>query len=294
MKKRFKDKLKEGKFLLTTEIGPPKGVSLDPVFEEVECVRGRVDAVNVTDQQGAIMKLGSIAASRALLERGFDPICQMTCRDRNRIALQSDLLSASALGIENILVMTGDHPLLGDHPGAKPVYDLDSVGLLHVIKELRNGHDLAGRELESRPDFCVGAVVNPGADPLEPEIIKMEKKVSEGAQFFQTQAVFDIAGFERFIRSIRHLRGVIRLLGGIVPLRSAKMARYMNANIPGVFIPDTIIEKMEKASDAAEEASVIAADILAAIRDMCDGIHFMPIRANHLVARILDKSGFGA
>lgn len=287
---KFKDKLDEGKFVFTTEIGPPKGVSLDAVFEELECVRGRVDAVNVTDQQSAIMRLGSIAASKALLDKGFEPICQITCRDRNRIALQSDLLSAHILGINNILIMTGDHPLLGDHPQAKPVYDLDSVGLLHAVKELQAGRDLAGKKLNAPPDFCVGAVVNPGADPLEPEIIKMEKKIAEGARFFQTQAVFDAAMFEKFVNSIEHLRPRIKLLGGIVPLRSAKMARYMNANIPGVLVPDHVIERMEKASDAVEEASAIAADILTAIRDICDGIHFMPIRANHLVAKTLDKA----
>jgi len=288
---KFKEKIEKGRFVLTTEVGPPKGVSLDVIFEDLEHVRGMVDAVNVTDQQSAIMRLGAVAASRALLDKGFEPICQFTCRDRNRIALQSDILSACALGIENILVMTGDHPLLGDHPQAKPVYDLDSVGLLHAVKELSNGIDLAGRKLNGAPNFCVGAVVNPGADPLEPEIIKMEKKVAEGARFFQTQAIFDFVKFKEFIGSIKHLRSKIKLLGGIVPLRSAKMARYMNANIPGVFIPDPIIDRIEKASDVAEESSAIAADILKGIRKECDGIHFMPIRANHLVAKTLDKAG---
>lgn len=239
------------------------------------------------------MRLGSIAASKVLKDKGYEPICQVACRDRNRIALQSDILSAYVLGIRNILVMTGDHPLLGDHPQAKAVYDLDSVGLLHAIKELQGGCDLAGNRLDTVPDLCVGAVVNPGADPLEPEIIKMEKKTAEGAWFFQTQTVFDPGSFEVFVEKIQHLRPGIKLLGGIVPLRSAKMARYMNANIPGVVISDDIIEKLEKASDVEAESVAITADIVASIRDMCDGVHFMPIKGNHLVARVLDKAGMG-
>jgi len=286
---KFKEKLESGKFVITSEIGPPKGTSLAGVLEELECVRGRVDAVNVTDQQSAVMRLGSIAASKGLLEAGFEPICQVTCRDRNRIALQSDLLSAYFLGVENILVMTGDHPLLGDHPQAKPVYDLDSIGLLGAISELQSGRDLAGKTLKSAPKFYVGAVVNPGADPLEPEIIKMEKKIQAGATFFQTQAIFEVSKFEEFTRSIEHLKDKIKLLGGVVPLRSAKTARYMNANIPGVFIPETIVEKLDNASDINEESSAIAADIIESVKDMCDGIHFMPIRANYLVAKTLEK-----
>ncbi len=285
----FKKALESGKFVITTEIGPPKGVSLDAVFDELKQVRGRVDAVNVTDQQSAVMRLGSVATSRFLKEKGYEPICQITCRDRNRIALQADVLSAYILGIRNLLVMTGDHPLLGDHPQAKAVYDLDSVSLLHAIGCLRAGHDLSGKDLNAAPDFFVGAVVNPGADPMEPEIIKMEKKIEKGARFFQTQAIFDADMFSRFISAIKHLRPRIKLLGGIVPLRSAGMARYMNANIPGVVIPQEIIERLETAGDTAAESVAIAADILSSIREMCDGIHFMPIKANHLVARILDK-----
>jgi len=288
---KIKEALENGKFVVTTEIGPPKGVSLAGVFRELECVKGRVQAVNVTDQQSSIMRLGSIAAGKFLLDEGYEPISQITCRDRNRIMLQSDILSAWALGIRNMLVMTGDHPLLGDHPQAKPVYDLDSVGLLHAFKELQAGRDLAGNKLETAPNFYVGAVVNPGSDAEELEIIKMEKKVAEGARFFQTQAIFEPQVFFKFMKKIKHLRKDIKILGGIVPLRSANMARYMNANIPGVVIPDKIIQKLENASDVESESTAIAADIFSAIRPMCDGIHFMPIRANYLVAKILDKIG---
>jgi len=285
----LKRKFEDGKFVVTTEIGPPKGVFLDPIFEELECVKGRVDAVNVTDQQSSIMRLGSIATSKLLKDRGYDPICQITCRDRNRIALQSDVLSAYVLGIRNVLIMTGDHPLLGDHPQAKAVYDLDSVSFLHAVQELQEGRDLVGNELNSPPDLFVGGVVNPGADPLEPEIIKMEKKVAAGARFFQTQSIFDPGIFEKFVKAISPFRSEVKLLGGIVPLRSAKMAKYMNDNIPGVVIPESIIERMEKAKDVETESVEISAEITNDIREMCDGIHFMPIRANHLVAKILDK-----
>lgn len=288
---RFEELLKNGKFAVTTEIGPPKGVDLSGIFAELESIKGRVDGINVTDQQSSVMRLGSVATGRFLFEKGYEPICQLACRDRNRIALQSDLLSAYALGVRNILVMTGDHPLLGDHPQAKAVYDLDSIGLLHAIKELQGGHDLAGNKLESSPKFYVGAVVNPGADPLEPEIIKMEKKVAEGAEFFQTQAIFQPESFAKFTEAIKHLRPEIKLLAGIVPLRSAKMARYMNANIPGVFVPEDVIEKLEKATDVAAESAAIAADIFNSVKGMADGVHFMPIKGNHLVAKILDKLG---
>lgn len=288
---QFKDSLNKGKFAVTTEIGPPKGVLLEGLFAELGSVKGRVDGVNVTDQQSSVMRLGSVATGKFLKDNGYEPICQIACRDRNRIALQSDLLSAYALGIRNILVMTGDHPLLGDHPQAKPVYDLDSIGLLHAIKELQGGRDLAGNKLESTPSYYVGAVVNPGADPLEPEIIKMEKKVAEGAAFFQTQAVFDPESFAKFAEAIKHLRPSIKLLAGIVPLRSAKMARYMNANIPGVFVPERIIDKLDKASDVTAESVAVAADIFMSVKALADGVHFMPIKGNHLVAKILDKLG---
>ncbi|KJJ83219.1 5,10-methylenetetrahydrofolate reductase [Candidatus Omnitrophus magneticus] len=289
--KSFKEKLMSGKFVHTTEIGPPKGVDFSSVLTELECVKFLVDAVNVTDQQSAVMRLGSIASSRVLIDNGFEPICQVTTRDRNRIALQSDLLSAFILGVRNIMIMTGDHPILGDHPSAKPVYDLDAITLLSAIKVLESGFDLAGKKLNASPSFLVGGVVNPGADPLEPEIIKMEKKIENGAMFFQTQSIFELGKFEKFINSIKHFRSLIKILGGIVPLRSAKMARYMNDNIPGVSIPENIITRIDKALNIEEESVLIASEIMREIKGMCDGIHFMPIRSNHLVAKILDIAG---
>ncbi|MFH1621654.1 MAG: methylenetetrahydrofolate reductase, partial [Candidatus Omnitrophota bacterium] len=185
----FCEKIKQGKFLVTSEIGPPKGTDIHEALEDAVLIKDKVDAINVTDLQSSVMRVGSLAICRLLTEKGIEPILQVTCRDRNRLALQSDLLSASVLGIENVLLLTGDHPTLGDHPDAKPVFDLDSVQLIQVARILESGKDMKGNDLLGSPKFCIGAVVNPGADPLEPEIIKMEKKIQAGAQFFQTQAV---------------------------------------------------------------------------------------------------------
>ncbi len=182
------DNIRSGKFIVTSEIGPPKGTDLAQAIEGAMLLKDRVDAVNVTDLQSSVMKVGSLAVCRILKERGIEPVFQLTCRDRNRLALQSELLSAAVFGIENVLLLTGDYTTMGDHPEAKPVFDLDGVQLIDVARQLRGGKDMKGNPLKGTPHFCIGAVVNPGADPLEPEIIKMEKKVAAGAEFFQTQA----------------------------------------------------------------------------------------------------------
>ena len=197
----FKEKIQVGKFLITSEVGPDKGIETQKLMEEAELIRNRVDAINVTDLQSSVMRLGSLAVSVLLKQKGFEPIYQLTCRDRNRLALQSDLLSAAALGIENVLITTGDHPTLGDHPQAKPVFDLDSVQLLQAARKLETGRDLNGNKLIGTfPKFCLGAAVNPGADPWEPQLMKMDKKVAAGAEFFQTQAVFDLKTFDCKLR----------------------------------------------------------------------------------------------
>ncbi|PIU51106.1 5,10-methylenetetrahydrofolate reductase, partial [Candidatus Desantisbacteria bacterium CG07_land_8_20_14_0_80_39_15] len=200
----LKDTLKEGRFVVTSEVGPPKGTDIHKLMEEAEILRNKVIAINVTDIQSAVMRLGSMAVCHLLKEKGLEPVFQMVCRDRNRLALQSDLLSASVLGIENVLCLTGDYPTLGDHPQTKPVYDLDSVQLLAAAKGLCEGQDMAGNALEGKPDFFLGAVVTPGTDPVEPQIIKMEKKIKVGAQFFQTQAVYEVDKFAIFMEKVKH------------------------------------------------------------------------------------------
>jgi 5,10-methylenetetrahydrofolate reductase len=286
----FKEKLQSGKFLLTCEVGPPKGIEISQILEEAKLIRKRVDAINVTDLQSSIMRLGSLTVSSLLKQNGFEPIYQLTCRDRNRLALQSDLLSAAVLGIENILILTGDHTSAGDHPDAKPVFDLDSVLLLQAAKRLQEGFDMKGNQLVGRPPkFCLGAVVNPGADPLEPEIIKMEKKIAVGAQFFQTQAVFDIKTFENFLNKVRHLKA--KIIAGIVLLKSAGMAEYMNKNVAGVFVPEDLIKEAQEAKDKRKKSIEIASRIIKELRPMCAGVHIMPIGWGKLVPEVLDAAG---
>ena len=281
--------LKSGKFVVTTEIGPPKGVDIEEMLEDAELLRGRVDAINITDQQSSVMRLGSLATCRLLKERGLEPVFQMTCRDRNRIALQSDLLSAYVLGIENVLCLTGDYVSLGDHPDAKPVFDLDSVSLLEGATLLQQGRDLAGKELNGNPRFLLGAVVTPGANPLEPQIIKMEKKVKAGAQFFQTQAVYQPEEFEKFVNQTKHLK--VPILLGIVLLKSAGMARFMNKNVAGVHVPEALIEEMDKAGDKRQQSTEIAARLIKDMKGLCQGVHIMAIGWEKMVPAVLDAAG---
>lgn len=286
----FKEKLQAGKFVLTSEIGPPKGIDTKQLLEDAELIRTRVDAINVTDLQSSVMRLGSLAVCFLLKQHGFEPIYQLTCRDRNRLALQSDILSAAALGIENLLLLTGDHPALGDHPEAKPVFDLDSVQLLQVVKKLQQGADMKGNKLIGEPPkFCMGAVVNPGADPLEPQIMKMEKKIAAGAEFFQTQAVYEVKLFENFLNKTKHLK--TKIMAGIVLLKSAGMARYMNKNVAGVFVPDNLIKEMEETKDKVAQSVEIASRLIKELKPMCDGIHIMPIGWDTKVPLVLDAAG---
>jgi methylenetetrahydrofolate reductase (NADPH) len=283
------DKINAGKFILTSEIGPPKGIDIEEMLKDAELIKGRVDAINVTDLQSSVMRVGSLAICKLLIERGLEPVFQVTCRDRNRLALQSDILSAAVFGIKNILALTGDHPALGDHPQAKPVFDLDSVQLLEVVKTLQSGKDMVGKELKGSPEFCAGAVVNPGADPIEPEIIKMEKKITAGARFFQTQAIYDIELFKRFLDASKHLKTTI--IAGIVLLKSAGMARYMNKNVSGVFVPDALIEEMDKAPDKSSKSIEIAARLIKDLKPICNGVHIMPIGWDKKVPKVLDAAG---
>jgi len=288
----FKEKLKAGKFVVTSEVGPPKGADVSHLLEGAELFKDRVDATNVTDIQSSVMRVGSLAVSYLLKARGHEPIFQITCRDRNRLALQSDILSAAVLGIENILVLTGDHQSLGDHPQAKGVFDLNSVQLLGALQGLQEGRDMAGNKLEGAPPkFCVGAVVNPGADPVEPEIIKLEKKIEAGAEFIQTQAVYDPDKFNSFMKAIKNIK--VPVLAGIVLLKSASMARYMNENVAGVDVPQNLIDEIASVSKEARPKKTveIAARLITRLKPMCSGIHIMPLGWDRYVGPVLDMAG---
>jgi methylenetetrahydrofolate reductase (NADPH) len=278
--------------LVTAEIGPGKGTDVGALLEDASILKDRVDGINVTDMQSSVMRLGSMAVCHLLIDMGIDAILQVTCRDRNRLALQSDLLSAWVLGIRNVLALTGDHPTLGDHPQAKPVFDLDSVSLLEVIGKLGAGVDVAGNELKGATGFLAGAVVNPGADTeaaLDLQIVKMEKKIKAGAQFFQTQAIYDLDQFERFIKRAEGYR--TKILAGVILLKSAGMARFMNKNVAGVFVPEYLIKEMADAKDKVKTSIEIAARLVKGMKDLCHGVHIMAIGWEKRVPQVLDEAG---
>ena len=296
---KLQESLASGAFTITGEIGPPKGTDISHCMHGADMMKEHVVAVNVTDIQTAVMRLGSLVVSGKLVERGIEPVFQMVCRDRNRLALQSDLLSASLVGIENVLALTGDHVLMGDHHGAMSVYDLDSVGLLHAMSVLESGSDL-GRDmkgnpnaLEGTPKFFKGCCVTPCAEAVEPQIIKLEKKVEAGAQFCQTQAVYDPAAFESFMNDVakRHIQ--IPILVGLVVLKGFGMARYMNGFVPGVTVPDGILTELKETpkDDTKKKAVEIAARLIREMKPMCQGAHIMPLGWDDTVPEIVKQAG---
>ncbi len=279
-KSNFEKILEEGKFAVTCEIGPPKGAGIEEIRAAAEELRNVADGINVTDLQSSVMRLGSLTTCHLLKDWGLDPIFQITCRDRNRLALQSDLLSAYVMGIRNVLALTGDYTTTGDHPQAEPVFDLDSVQLLWAIKNLEEGKDLAGNELTQKPSFFKGAVVNPGADTeaaYELQIIKMKKKIDQGAQFFQTQAIFDAEVFKKFLERVRKENLNVPILAGIILLKSEKMANYMNKFVPGVFVPEPLVKKMEGTQDKASMCIEIASGLIEEVRPYCAGVHIQAL-----------------
>lgn len=286
---KLQESLEQGKFTVTGEIGPPKGVNLNKCMKEVSYIKDRVVAFNVTDNQSSVMRVGSLGVCARLVQEGYEPVFQMTCRDRNRLAIQSDILSSYILGIRNILALTGDHTSLGDHPESKPVFDLDSVSLLMTIESLMNGKDMAGEELEGTPEeLFPGATVTPGADPIEPQLIKMEKKIEAGAKFFQTQAVYDPKVFENFMNQASKFN--VPVLVGIVIVKSAGMAKFMNANVPGVFVPDSIIKTLAKTSKKkrAKKSIELMAELIKELKPMCQGVHIMAMGWEKYVPDLLD------
>jgi methylenetetrahydrofolate reductase (NADPH) len=281
---RLQQELAAGRFVVTTEIAPPKGADLSAVLQ---CARQLppVTAVNITDNQGANMRMTPLAPAALLVREGLEPILQLTCRDRNRLALQSDLLGAAALGIENILLLSGDHARFGDHPQARSVFDLDSVQLLHAAAALGHGRDMAGRTLTHPPCFFAGAAVSPESAPFELMFQKYQKKVEAGARFFQTQAVFDPQQLERFMAAVHPLG--VPVLAGVLLLKSAGAARYLNSNIPGVRVPEAHIARLEAARHPLEEGVAIAREMVACARQLCQGVHVMPLGQESRLAEIL-------
>ncbi|MBI5573916.1 MAG: methylenetetrahydrofolate reductase [Elusimicrobia bacterium] len=281
------------KFVITSEIGPPKGYDISKCLHEAELLKGKVDAINVTDNQSSVMRFGSLATCHFLKDKGLEPVYQVVCRDRNRIALQSDILSAAAFGIENLLLLTGDHTKLGDHPQAKPVFDLDAVSLIHAVKKLESGEDLAGNKLDGEPPkFSIGAVVSPCSEPVEPQLIKMEKKVKAGAQFFQTQAVYETEKFVKFMEKAKQFG--VPVMAGIVVLKTVGMAKYMNENVAGVYVPDNLIEELKKDKEKTKSGQTgieIAARLIKELKPYCQGVHIMPLGWDDKVPKILKLAG---
>ncbi len=289
----FNDILNSGKFVVTAEAGPPKGTDIKEMIHHMELLKGRVAAVNVTDNQSAVMRICSMAVCKIAMDHGLEPILQMTCRDRNRIGLQSDLLGANILGIKNVLCMTGDHVSAGDHKGAKPVYDVESVQLLKIVDGLNNGKDMSGNALKGSTDFFQGAVVTPEANPLEPQLIKFEKKIRAGAKFFQTQAIYDIEKFKEFMRHARKFP--VKILAGFVVLKSAGMANFLNNNVPGIRVPQALIDELKAAGKekALDTGMNITARHIKQLKDekICDGVHIMAIGMEDKVPVIMERAG---
>ncbi len=276
--------LASGRFVVTAEIAPPKGTNLVSALAGARKLQG-VTAVNVTDNQGANMRLSSLALAAQLQQSGTETILQLTCRDRNRMALQSDLLGAAAFGIENLLLLSGDHSKFGDHPDARPVFDLDSVQMLDMANGLMAGFDMAGKRLDGVPRFFPGAAVNPAAEPFELMFQKVTKKVASGARFFQTQSVFERGSLERFMAAMAPLRAPV--IAGVLLIRSAKMARFLNANIPGVKVPQPLIERLECAGDPMAEGLAIARETVGWARELCQGVHLMTLGHEDHIPEIL-------
>ena len=290
---RITELFDQGQFVVTAEVGPPKGIHVDHLVEEAKTYLSGITAVNVTDNQSSVMRMGSLPACVALKNGGLTPILQLTCRDRNRIALQSELLGAAMLGIDNILCLTGDHTKMGDHPGAKPVFDLDSVSLLHTVCQLEKGVDLGGTALVGEPPkFAKGAVVSPCSDSVDAQLAKMERKVMAGAEYFQTQAVFDSEKFIKFMEQAKQFGKPVQL--GIIIPKSAGMAKFMNKNVAGVHVPQEMIDALAADKERAKAGITgveIAAKIIKECKPYCQGVHIMALGWESKVPMLLEQAG---
>ena len=296
MASKFKQLLNSGKFVITSEVAPPKGTNMEKIYHHIDILKDKVDALNVTDHQSSVMHFPSLGGCLAIKDRGGEPILQMTCRDRNRIALQAELLLAYTREIRNVLCLTGDAVVVGDHKEAKGVFDLDSVQLLKTIRQMELGKDLGGNDLDGTLEFCAGAIVTPEARPIEPQLIKFEKKVEAGAEFFQTQAIYDLNNFDKFMQYARKFS--VKILAGIVLLSSAKMAKYMTENVPGIFVPQNLIDELASApkGGALNKGIEIAGRMIATLKKetLCDGVHIMAIGREEVVPNILEAAGLSS
>jgi 5,10-methylenetetrahydrofolate reductase len=289
----FKEALESGKFVVTSEVAPPKGTNLETMKHHVKLLSDKVDGMNVTDHQSSVMRFPSLGGALLVKEMGGEPILQMTCRDRNRLALQADLLFAHSRRINNVLCLTGDSVILGDHKEAKGVFDLDSSQLLATIRLMEKGNDLGDNKLDGAISFCAGGIVTPEANPIEPQLIKFEKKIDAGAEFIQTQAVYDLDNFKSFMDYARQFP--VKILAGIILLTSAPMARFMNKNVAGVFVPQDLIDEMDGAPKGRklEKGVEIAGRMIKRIHDekMCHGVHIMAIGKEELIPDIMSAAG---
>ncbi len=287
--------LRAGKFVVTAELGPPRGADRAVVEKKAALLKGYADAINVTDCQTSVVRMSSIAAAVIVMEAGLEPVVQMTCRDRNRIGLQSDLLGVAALGAKNLLCLTGDHPKFGDHPSAKPVFDLDSVQLLHMVKTMRDEKKLqSGTEIAVEPRFFLGAAENPFAGSIDIRARRLAKKIAAGAEFFQTQIVYNVERFAQWMEAVRDmgLHKKAFILAGVSPLKSLGMARYMKKNVPGMDVPDEIIARM-KEKKSKKEGIEICLDIIGQLKEIegVAGIHIMAIEWEEVVPEIVERAG---
>jgi len=286
----------EGHFAVTAEVGPPKSCNAEFVRKKANILKGHADAFNVTDNQTAIVRMSSIAAGVILESEGLEAVIQMTCRDRNRIALQSDVLGAAALGIRNILCLTGDHQSFGNHPEAKNVFDLDSVQLIYTVRNMRDrGQFLCGEEMKVRPDVFIGCVENPFADPFRFRVIRLKKKVEAGAEFVQTQCVLDMERFRQFMAMVvdEGIHEQVAILAGIMPIKSARMARYMQKNVAGMMVSEEICRRLEQAQDVEEEAIRIAVEQIRQVQEIpgVRGVHLMAVAWEEVIPEIVRQAG---
>lgn len=290
---KLKQQIDAGRFIVTCELTPPKGTDLGPLLKKADSLRNHVDAFNLTESHAARMAMDPTAVAHLLLDQGIEPIVQMTSRDKNRIAIQACMLGAAALGVRNLVFMGGDPPKNGDHPDAKPVFDLFASQLLDAVNALQSGIDYTGNKLNGTPEFCVGAVFNPGSTNPEMEIENLHRKIDSGASFLQTQAVYDVDEFIRFLDKAGDIS--VPVLAGVIPIKSVKMAQYMNERVPGITVPDDLIQKISdhgEDKDGIVNTSIkIASDIVRKLRDVSGGIHLMAIGWEDKIPSILDSAG---